>query len=177
MGCWLLATSGAEAQHSALAAFHQHPLSPTRLGTGEELPEVAQALQRQPHEPVNPHACRLLVAQSPAGCFPLTGVLAGYISRNALTMRHSQCVHWRYPFHQHGRELVGLKSFYSEQFPIILAVIPLALESANQEQPSFCPAILTMYCEKRSTTFAVFLLLSDYFQRPACDGNWNTKQP
>jgi len=29
---------------------------PTRLGTGEELPEVAQALQRQPHEPVNPHA-------------------------------------------------------------------------------------------------------------------------
>jgi len=36
--------------------------TPTRLGTGEELPEVAQAFQRQPHEPVNPHACRLLVA-------------------------------------------------------------------------------------------------------------------
>ena len=27
------------------------------MGTGEELPEVAQAFQRQPHEPVNPHAC------------------------------------------------------------------------------------------------------------------------
>lgn len=40
-------------------AHIQHPLSPTRLGTGEELPEVAQALQRQPHEPVNPHACWL----------------------------------------------------------------------------------------------------------------------
>jgi len=30
---------------------------PTRLGIDEELPEVAQALERQPHEPVNPHAC------------------------------------------------------------------------------------------------------------------------
>ena len=35
----------------------QHPLWLTRLGIGEELPEVAQTFQRQPHEPVNPHAC------------------------------------------------------------------------------------------------------------------------
>jgi hypothetical protein len=32
------------------------PFPPTRLETGEELPEVAQAFQRQPHEPVNLHA-------------------------------------------------------------------------------------------------------------------------
>jgi len=37
-------------------------LLPTRLGTGEELPEAAQDLSRQPHEPVSPHACKLLVA-------------------------------------------------------------------------------------------------------------------
>lgn len=35
------------------------PFPPTRLEIGEELPEVAQAFQRQPHEPVNPHACWL----------------------------------------------------------------------------------------------------------------------
>jgi hypothetical protein len=35
---------------------------PTRMGTGEELPEAAQAFRRQQHEPVSPHACRLLVA-------------------------------------------------------------------------------------------------------------------
>ena len=46
------------------------------------------------------------MAQSLAGCFPLTGAMAGYISRKSLIERHSQCVHWRYPFHQHGWGLI-----------------------------------------------------------------------
>ena len=33
-----------------------YPGPPSRLGTGEGLPEAAQTFRRQPHEPVNPHA-------------------------------------------------------------------------------------------------------------------------
>ena len=109
VGCWWLRlprTGHVATPQVAKPACPDVSIPPTRMRAGEDLPEAAQTFRRQPREPVSPHACRLLMAQSPAGCFPLAGVLAGYVSRNALTMRLSQCVHWSYPFHQQDNRLL-----------------------------------------------------------------------
>ena len=70
---------------------------------------------------------RLSVSQSPAGCFPLAGEWVGYVSRKALTMRHSQSVPWRFPFSTNTagdccRRGVHLKNQGSLQSPCVLVL-------------------------------------------------------
>jgi hypothetical protein len=62
VSCWLGPTHYAVWPHAELNRAAGGGLSqPTRLRTVEELPEAAQVIRRQPHEPFNPHACTQII--------------------------------------------------------------------------------------------------------------------